>query len=135
MTDLGSTIHVSLNQMLGKRDPQVQAKGLRKGSFALAELYQPLHRLRVVVREEQAVTQVEGAYGLHVFVAQVEVEHIEVLLHALAADGLGDYDDTALEEVTQGHLGGTLAMFCADACQGLVAEEVVAALGKGSPTT
>ena len=49
----------------------------------LSEVSQPLYRLGSIVREEQAFALVQLADGLHVFGGKGEVEHIEVLLHAL----------------------------------------------------
>ena len=85
------------------------------------------------MREEQAVSQVQLADALHILVTQREVEHIEVLLHTLLADGLRDDNHAALDEVAQGGLCRTLVVFRTDGYQRFVAEEVVASLGKRSP--
>lgn len=54
----------------------------RNNLFVFAVLYEPFYRLGVVVGEEQTVTEVETEDGLHVFIAQRKVEHINILNHA-----------------------------------------------------
>ena len=43
---------------------------------------------------------------LHVLIAQLEVEHVEVLLYPLGCDGLGENDVAALDVPAQDDLGG-----------------------------
>ena len=54
--------------------------------FTLSVVAEPFHRLRVVVREEQTVPQIQLTDGLHVLVAQREIEDLEVLLRSLRTD-------------------------------------------------
>ena len=74
------------------------------------------------------MTQVQLADALHILIGQREVEHIEVLLHTLLADGLRDDNHAALDEIAQGGLCRTLVILGTDGYQRFVTEEVVASL-------
>ena len=76
------------------------------------------------------MTQVQLADALHILIGQREVEHIEVLLHTLLADGLRDDNHAALDEIAQGGLCRTLVILGTDGYQRFVTEEVVASLPK-----
>ena len=92
-----------------------------------------LHRGRVVVGEEQALPLVQLADGRHVLAAQGEVEHVDVLLHALLVGGLGDDHHIALQQKPQGHLGGGFTVFLTNLHQDGVGEEILPPFGKGTP--
>lgn len=72
---------------------------------------------------------------VHLSVRQREVEDVEVLAHTLDVYRLGDDDDAALREVTQGYLSHRFPVPCADGGKGLVGEETVLPLGERPPTT
>ena len=61
---------------------------------------------------------------------QLEVEHVDVLAHALGANGFGDDDDVALDEPAQDDLGDGLAVRRADLAEDGVGEDVVLAFGE-----
>ena len=92
-----------------------------------------LHHLRFIVREEEAVLQVESGDANHLVCRQFEVEDVEVLFHTLLMSALRDDDDTTLNQESQCRLGESLAMRLAYLCEHLIVEEIVQALGKWSP--
>ena len=63
------------------------------------------------------MTQVQLADALHILIGQREVEHIEVLLHTLLADGLRDDNHAALDEIAQGGLCRTFVILGTDGYQ------------------
>ena len=69
----------------------------------------------------------------HLVVGQGEVEDVEVLFHAFAADRLGDGHDAALDQPPEHDLGDGLAVGVADGGERRVGEQVVAALGEPAP--
>lgn len=85
------------------------------------------------MREEHAPAVIESRNGVHLDLAQAEVEDVEVFLQALAVHGLGSGNHVALDEPAQEHLGHGAVMGPSDGGEDLVDEEIVAPLGKGSP--
>ncbi len=71
--------------------------------------------------------------GCHILGGQGEVEQVEVLLHPLFVNRLGDDDNIALHQETQSRLGCGLAVLCTDGGQYGVGEHLLAALCKGTP--
>ena len=95
--------------------------------------YKHLHHFGVVVVEEEALAGVEGCDGLHIVVAEREVEDVEVLGHALDVDRLRYDDDAPLNQPAECHLGHALAVLMADGLEHGVGEEAVASFGKRPP--
>src|SRR3954454_15518302 len=97
----------------------------------------PLRELRcdrrVVVVEEERLTRVERCDLRHLFVGQLEVEHVEVLAHPLRAHRLRDDDDLALDEPAKDDLRDRLRVCLADFREQRVLEQVVAAFGERPP--
>ena len=52
--------------------------------------HEPLHCLRVVVREEQALPAVERLKPCHFLRCKREVEDVKIFPHPILVDGLGD---------------------------------------------
>ena len=83
--------------------------------------------------EEETLAGVEAGDLLHVILAQLEIEDVEILLHALHMYGLRYDDHTALDEPAQSYLSRRFAIFLSDTHKDRVGEEIVAALGKRPP--
>ena len=99
----------------------------------LLPLHKLFHHCRLVVREEEAVPNVEGGDLLHLVVGQGKIEDVDVLLHTLLVRALRDDDYAALDEEAQNRLCRRLAVRLAYLGEHLVVEEVVQALGKRTP--
>ena len=69
----------------------------------------------------------------HLVIGQGEVEDVEVLFHALAANRLGDGHDAALDQPAEHDLGDGLAVGVADGGERRIGEQVVASLGEPAP--
>lgn len=96
----------------------------------MAEIGHGLDEFRVIMAEEKAFSLVERANRVQVLRVQHEVEHLEVLGHALLARGFGNDGHAALDEEAQRRLGGRLAVLRAHGRERRVREEAVAALGE-----
>ena len=73
-----------------------------------------------------------GEFG-HVLVAQLEVEHVDVLLHTFLVRGFGDHGHALLQEGAQDHLTGGFAVLRADAREHGVGEDALLAFGERRP--
>ena len=89
-------------------------------SLGFSPQHELLHHLRLIVREEEAVLQVESGDASHLVCRQFEVEDVEVLLHTLLVSALRDDDDTTLNQESQCCLGESLAMRLAYLCEHLI---------------
>ena len=109
---------------------------LRAAELLLAHelLEHPADRAHVeVVEDGRERGVVERGEGGEVLSVELEVEDVDVLLHARAAHRLGDHDDVVLDEGAQHHLGDGLAVLVGDAGEHLVLEDAVLSLGEGRP--
>ena len=87
----------------------------------------------IVVREEGALALVKCGDLLHVALGQREVEHLEILLHALFVRGLGNDDHAALDEKSERDLRGRLLIILTDLAEDGIGEEVLSSFGEGTP--
>ena len=87
----------------------------------------------VGVVEEQRRAGVHGGDEGQLVGGELEVEDVDVLAHALGANGLGDDDDVALDEPAQDDLGDGLAVRGTDLAEDGVGEDVVLAFGERAP--
>lgn len=95
--------------------------------FALLDhLREPLHHGGVGVAEEAARARVERGDLPHLIVRKAEVEHVKVLRHAFAVDGLGNHHRATLQVPAKHHLSGGFAMRRADPGQHFVFEQAAA---------
>ena len=101
--------------------------------FAFSILRQPFYRLRVIMREEQAMPQIQLADILHVLITKCKVKYVEILLHTFFTDRFRYDNHTPLDKVAQSGLRSTLTIFRSNSIQCLVAEEIITAFGKWSP--
>ena len=69
-----------------------------------------LDKARIAVVHDLAVAQVLGGDLRHLLIGQGEVPDVDILLHPLHMDGLGDNGHAPLSIPTQDHLGGALAI-------------------------
>lgn len=99
----------------------------------LNEAHEPLHGLRVIMGEEQALSGVQLLDLRHLTGSQLEVKDVKILLHPILVDRLGNDHHIALQQEAQSDLGGAFAVLRTDLLQGGRIEEVVLSLGKGSP--
>ena len=72
-----------------------------------------LDKARIVMVHDLAVTQVFGRDLGHFLISQGEVPDVDVLLHPLHMDGLGDDGHVPLGTPAEGHLGRDLAVLFA----------------------
>jgi len=85
------------------------------------------------VIEEAARPLVECRDCGQVLLAQFEIEHREILGHAILADRLGDRHDAPLDEPAQNHLRDRLAMPLADRAEQVILEQAVLPFGERPP--
>ena len=67
--------------------------------------------LGVAVGTAEGYGLVQRAQAFHLLPGEREVEHVQVLPHAVSVRALGDGDDVPLQQVAQGHLLRGLAIF------------------------
>src|SRR5215218_1342073 len=106
---------------------------IRRATSVQAEASERARDLRVSVIDEEARACLQLGDSSDVPVAELEVEHVEVLSHTLRPHGLGDDDDLPLDEPTQDDLRDRLPVLTRDGAEDWVGEEVVLALVKRSP--
>ena len=87
-----------------------------------------LDKARIVMVHDLAVTQVFGRDLGHFLISQGEVPDVDVLLHPLHMDGLGDDGHVPLGTPAEGHLGRDLAVLFAGLGQLRVGEDAMLAL-------
>ena len=92
-----------------------------------------LDKARIVMVHDLAVTQVFGRDLGHFLISQGEVPDVDVLLHPLHMDGLGDDGHVPLGTPAEGHLGRDLAVLFAGLGQLRVGEDAMLALRQRSP--
>ena len=93
----------------------------------------PAHRGQVLVVINGTSARVQNRHAAHLFVAEREVEDVQVLRHALLAHALGDDYHAALVEPPQDYLPRGLAVAVGYGLDGGVAEYASLALGEGCP--
>ena len=86
-----------------------------------------------MVGEEQALSCIKRFYTLHLIIGEGEVKYVEIFFHALLVNGLGNDNNAALHKEAECCLCGCFIMRCADRHQLGSGEEIVPALGKGTP--
>ncbi len=86
-----------------------------------------------VVAEEHAGLGVKTRDGCHLIVRELEIEDVQVFLHAFLVRGLGQGDDVTLGEPAQNHLRDGLAVRLADLAQSGIGEHVLNALPERRP--
>src|SRR5438128_464651 len=84
---------------------------------------EPLYHRRVAMVEKATGLLVERGDRCEIVLAQFEVEHREILGHALLTHRLRDGDDATLAQPTQHDLRDALAMLACDRLQQIVAEQ------------
>lgn len=75
-----------------------------------------------------AVSQIQRADCLHIFIAQPEVPNIEVFLHALLVNRLRNNDNASLRIPPERDLRRRLSMLCADFRQNRMRENAMLSL-------
>ena len=105
----------------------------REYLFVNLHLMEHLDELGIAVVYDLAVADVQLRDLGHIRVTELEVPDVDVLLHALLVDRLGDDGDAALYVPVQGYLRCALAVLLADGGQDRVGKNTVVALGEGAP--
>jgi len=85
------------------------------------------------VIHDLAAAQVHLRDRRHLIVRQGKIPDVEVLFHALPADGLGDDGDPALDVPAQRHLRGRLPVSLPDPGKRRMGEDTVLPLRQGAP--
>nr|GEU28231.1 hypothetical protein [Tanacetum cinerariifolium] len=93
----------------------------------------PLDDGGVAVREEAAGGRLERGDAGHVVAVELEIEHVEVFRHPLAARGLGQRHHLALHQPAQDDLADRLVIARCDIGQHGILEQVVAPFRKRRP--
>ena len=99
----------------------------------LVVVEQEADQLRVAVRPLKFAGPVERPDGIHLRGGELEIENIQILLHAVDVRGFRDGDDAALDEVPQGHLRNRSAMAFGDGLERRIFEQVGIGLGYRCP--
>ena len=127
-------------RLAAARTFSARSDGLVSSYIPGFEADQPFGEIRVAVAEivggagcQGAVARIQGGDGQHVFRAQGKIQHRQIFFHAFGAHGFHQGNDIALPEPAQGDLAHCFAVFFTYFCQQGVVEEIVFALGKGTP--
>ena len=92
-----------------------------------------LHKRRIIMVDDLAVTQIQLRDLCHILIAEFKIPDIHVLFHAVLVYGLRDDSHPTLYIPAQRHLGSALSVFLTDLCQDRMSENPMISFGKRSP--